>query len=209
MSLQVTAVLPEHCDHTLGPWGGETGPLSLLGLAGPAPTVALSPSRKRKRKGCITEGRRQTEDQLPRAAEGTTSALRTARAPMGWYLPPSCSITSFATRKTTCRCVLWGHVPTNSLQTERYYKLLSARHPNQNPEKKKSKQKGFPLFVPQVPFRLNDVVQREVSIVSPYRFFLLHKIRGFFFPFGGKFMLLLNAFTYKLMCLWPICLGNT
>lgn len=117
-------------------------------------------------------------------------------------LPPYCSITSFATRNSACRCVLQGHgpghahqrasgwlkipVPTNRLQTKRHYKLLSSHHPNQSPEKKKSKQKSFPLFVPQVSFRLNDVVQREVSAVSPYRFFLLHKIRGFFFPFWRK-----------------------
>lgn len=66
-----------------------------------------------------------------------------------------------------------------------------------------------PPFVPWVSFQLYDVVQREVSIESPYRFFLLHKIRGFFSSFMGRFMFLLNAFIYKMMFLQLICLDST
>lgn len=52
------------------------------------------------------------------------------------------------------------------------------------------------------------MAQKEVIMMSPYRFFLLHNKWLFFFFFAGKCMLLLNAFTYKVMCLCLICLDS-
>lgn len=46
---------------------------------------------------------------------------------------------------------------------------------------KKQAEELRPCSLHAAQFQLHDVVQKEVSIMSPYRFFLLHKISGFFF----------------------------
>lgn len=142
-----------------------------------------------------------TEAAPPLQPSITSLSLAYIKKPAGM----TCTVTGEATHSRQHMDGRKIQLSASRLLIQRHWWILGAQNPTQNPEKGKSKLKSF-IPVCFIQLSSSYMVQKEV-IMSPYRFFLLHN-EGIFFFFAGKCMLLLNAFTYKPMCLCLICLDS-
>lgn len=181
-------------------------PLSLLGVADAVPASGSFSILKWERKWCPTDGRGQREThhqpshaaaqlqgQQQRLVVGTCWGCAGTTTASQYHFSAPCVYT-----KNMCRYVLYSHGRGHTQQTARGWlkktvtckqaanraalltSWCSASYPKPREREKQAKEL-HPCLFHVAQFQLHDVVQKEVSIMSPYRFFLLHKIRVFFF----------------------------
>lgn len=199
--------LPPHGRPTRNNDGGNAGasrifphPLSLLGVADPIPAVAPSPSwsnapqRGQNREAVpMQKAQAQLQGQQQCLVVGTCWGCTGTTTASRYHFSVLCVYT-----KNRCRYVLNSHGRGHAEQTAHGWLkktvtckqaanrvavltsscLTSYTKPR---EREKQTEELHPCLFHAPQFQLHDVVQKEVSILSPYRFFLLHKIGGFFF----------------------------